>query len=332
MATRSTVKHMSREQFASAHETSIVTEPNTVYSFHDASHGAEIFHAIDHIFTDADGTVVSEGATTLDAHKADLVRKLHEQGIGTTIITGKPYPEVEKLHKSLPTDLPISFIYEKGAYELHFDPEGKPIQRYLLSSEALEQSVLSLKQEFADFRDILIQKYSIDKATPTLGFGWAGSGAHRSIVSIDIFSCTPPDGYLELIGSYREALKLTDNALLEAVVADITAFVRERQPTWSVIHLGNGNIDVTPDAIEKDTAIAANKPFQDARRVLVLGDTENDRAMFRLRNTYSDKVVAGLVYHRQQAVALLDDVDVASVGMANADPILAAVLAIRTDA
>lgn len=65
---------------------------------------------------------------------------------------------------------------------------------------------------------------------------------------------------------------------------------------------------------------------------MVLGDTENDRAMFRLRNTYSDKVVAGLVYHRQQAVALLDDVDVASVGMANADPILAAVLAIRTDA
>lgn len=332
MNTRPEIRATSREKFAATHQAPIVADSDTIFSFDNTRLGESIFLDIDHIFTDADGTVVSEGATVLDPRKATLIRQLHDKGIATTIITGKPYDEVERLHSSLPDDLPISFIYEKGAYELHFGSDGRPVQEYLLSSKELEEAVMRLKQEFMLFSKQLIERYGGSDDAPRLGFGLAGSGGHRSILSIDIFSSTPPDDYLGLIGPNREALKLTDKSLWGELLADITTFVRDRQPSWNVIDLGNGNIDITPDVIEKDTAIAANKSFQESRKVLVLGDTENDRAMFRLRQRFGQKVIAGLVYHRERALALLDDVDIVSVGMANADPILTAVLATRTDA
>lgn len=279
---------------------------------------------VDHIFSDADGTITGEGAEEFTPDKIELIEQLTRLGVGITIVTGKPLAEVAPLRKTMPADLPISFICEKGAYDVHFDKSGA-WREFILSSAEQEQAVAELRSKFAAFSQQLINQYGSNR----LGFGWGGSGEHKSVLSIDIFAGPPPKNYLALRGADREVLKLKDPVLLNHVEHAITAWVKELQPGWRVVHIGNANTEITPGGIGKSEAIIESAEFADARKVLLLGDSFNDHAMFTLRDKFSSKVLTGLVLHRAASLPLVEQADFVTFGMANSNPILQAVIHAR---
>ncbi|QQS18848.1 HAD hydrolase family protein [Candidatus Saccharibacteria bacterium] len=140
------------------------------------------------------------------------------------------------------------------------------------------------------------------------------------MMSIDVLSASAPQNYLALMGAKRDALKIKDPEILQALEQELTAFVNEHVPGWSIVNLGNANFEITPKAIEKDAAIRATSWYRDVSGVLVLGDSANDKAMFTMKNDAEVSVTAGLVLHREASLSLVDGVDCVSFGMANAYP------------
>jgi hydroxymethylpyrimidine pyrophosphatase-like HAD family hydrolase len=277
----------------------------------------KMFSSVDCVFTDADGTGVGEGLTTFPRLYSDYVQRLAHLGITTILITGKPYEEVSAVVASLPRDSPLKVIYEKGAYYLEADSADTMQKHYLLSTPELEASVSELRTLFLEQKAEIEAKY-IKHGKPQVTFGWSGSGMHKSMLSIDILTGTSPTNYLKITGTEREDLKIKDPVLLAQVEADLQLFVDTNCPDWKLIHIGNGNSDITPGPIEKDLAILQMTEFQNAKGVLLWGDSGNDSKMFELRSR--DNVYAGLVLHREKSIDLIDHVDFVSFGMANALP------------
>ena len=289
---------------------------------HTQQAAMEALAQVDHIFADADGTIVNEGTEAFLPDKIELIQQLARLGVGITIVTGKPLAEVVPLRQSLPNEVPINFICEKGAYDVHFDTTGA-WREFILSSAEQEQSVAELREQFTDFGKQLVNKYGSDK----LGFGWGGSGEHKSALSIDLFAGKPPKDYLTLRGGERNALKLKDASLIEQVEQAITNWAQEQRPDWRIVHLGNANIEITPAGIGKSEAIIESAEFGAARKVLILGDSFNDRGMFNLRRKFTARTLNSLVIHRKTSLPLVDLADFVTFGMANGNPILQATLA-----
>jgi len=289
---------------------------------HTQQAAMEALTQVDHIFADADGTIVNEGTEAFLPDKIELIQQLARLGVGITIVTGKPLAEVVPLRQSLPNEVPINFICEKGAYDVHFDTTGA-WREFILSSAEQEQSVAELREQFTDFGKQLVNKYGSDK----LGFGWGGSGEHKSALSIDLFAGRPPKDYLTLRGAERNALKLKDASLIEQVEQAIANWAQEQWPDWRIVHLGNANTEITPKGIGKSEAIIESAEFGAARKVLILGDSFNDRGMFNLRRKFTARTLNSLVIHRKTSLPLVDLADFVTFGMANGNPILQATLA-----
>jgi HAD superfamily hydrolase (TIGR01484 family) len=303
--------------------------PDTILSReHSEDELLAIFKDVDCIFTDADGTVVEEGHPTFPPIYAEYVQKLADVGVKTILITGKPHTEIMKLVDTLPADLPLSIMYEKGSYFLEADENGDMQKHYLLSSPELEADVLALRNTLLAEKSEIENKYLDTQGMPRVTIGWSGAGAHESLLSLDIMNGTPPENYTELIGTPREAMKLQDPELLAQVEADLQAFVDKHRPGWRLVHIGNSNSEIAPGPIEKDIAIERMEEFQKAKGVLVWGDSNNDLKMFNMRQ--NPKVHAALVLHRERSLGLVDEVDFVSFGMANAKPFFELLLSLKS--
>ena len=281
----------------------------------------EALSQVDHIFADADGTIVDEGTEAFLPDKIELFKQLAKFSIGITVVTGKPLAEAAPLRQSLPAEVPLNIICEKGAYDVHFDTTGA-WREFILSSAEQEQTVAELREKFMDFSKQLIATYGSDK----LGFGWGGSGEHKSALSIDLFAGQPPKDYLKLRGKDRDAIKLQDPTLIQKVEKDIADWAHQHQPAWRVIHVGNANTEINPGTISKSEAIVESAEFGAARKVLLLGDSPLDKEMFSLRDKFTGKAITGLVLHRKASLPLVDMADFVAFGMANCNPILQAVI------
>lgn len=279
---------------------------------------------IDTIYSDVDGTVVSEGATALPKRMIDCMRHLAEAGICLTLVSGKPYEEVVPLLEQLPLDLAVPMLYEKGAYLLERAANGSLQQSYVCGSKRLEAELTDVRQQFLAFQQQLQRTYSQENGRQGISFGWAGTGTHRSLLSIDIFAGSRPEAYQSLVGVDRDDYKLHDPRLLAAIITDIETFIASHLPGWHVVNLGNANIEISPASVEKDLAIKQTATFQRAQGVLVLGDSGNDQAMFALHGL--PKVLAGLVLHDISEASLMADVDFITFGMANPYPLFDALV------
>jgi len=276
---------------------------------------------VDCIFSDIDGTLTQEGATVLSPQVVEYFSRLRDAGVTVILVSGKPYEEIVPLMQALPAGLGVSAIYEKGAYRLDANPGGVWSTTYLLDNHNLEQTAAELRRRMPDLWKDLQAKHVHER----LSFGWAGSGKHRSLLSIDVFVGDVPPDYTRLTGADRDMLKLKDADLLAALETDMLEFVNANYPSWSVVHLGNANFEIAPPGIEKDIAVQQTPEFQEARGVLVLGDSGNDRKMLALRR--DDNVVAGLVLHNPATIGLVDEVDFVTFGVANPYPLLDCLLA-----
>lgn len=298
------------------HNDSVQTHNASIYS---RRYGPTLlrqrFSAIDRIFSDADGTILSEGLRAIPGNYIQLLRELAGRAVRTTIITGKPLAEVAPLFAAAGTDAPFDVMCEKGAYIASAGGNGSIRIEHLLSSAVLEKEVLDARDAWE------AHITAIPSEQRPYYFGRSGSGQHRSIISIDIFAAQPPADYLSMVGQSRDAIKLKDAALLAMAETEIEEFFQALKPEWRIVHLGNANTDITPHLIEKDIALEASASFQQASGVLVLGDTNNDRAMFNLTKRHGN-VTAGQVLYRASALGLVEASDAVTIGMANCMPYL----------
>ncbi len=276
---------------------------------------ADRFSGIDTVYSDADGTLVPEGAISFPETVVEHIGRLASVGVRTLLVTGKPLSEVSGLADSLPKGHAIDFIFEKGAYILERNSDGSRRISPLLVSDEDTLAVQALKELFVESKSAIENQFA---ARMTLG--WGGHGTHQSMLSIDVLRGTPPKDYLQKTGPERDALKVKDAALLRDVSVAVAQFVREYTNGWNFVDLGNANFEIAPGPIEKDTAIRTLECRRGSEAMLILGDSANDNAMFGLRQHEKMQVTTGLVLHRQASLPLVDKVDCVSFGMANASP------------
>jgi hydroxymethylpyrimidine pyrophosphatase-like HAD family hydrolase len=290
-----------------------------------SSHVLDGFSGIDTVYSDADGTLVPEGAVEFPRTVVGYFKELALRGVETIIVTGKPLTEVEGLVRSLPEDSGVKFMFEKGAYILERTPDGTRQASPLLVSEEDTLAVKALKESFIESKRAIEASFG-----GRLTLGWGGQGTHKSMLSIDVLSGIPPEDYLQTTGPERDALKVDDVELLAEVASAVREFVRKYAAGWNFVNLGNANFEIAPGPVEKDAAIRKFKQRRGSEAMLVLGDSANDAAMFRLRNDPNMRAMAGLVLHRESALPLVEEVDCVSFGMANVSPHIRALLAART--
>lgn len=282
---------------------------------------------VDYIFSDIDGTLTGEGSKGLPERVVEILGQLRDVGVATILVSGKPHEEILPIMEALSPELHIDAIYEKGAYKLE-TAGGHISKSYLLTSPEQEQAVAVLRHKLAEHWQYMKAAHAKER----ISFGWAGSGKHQSVVSIDVFIGDVPEHYGQLTGLDRDQLKLKDVTILSAIEAELRDFITAECPGWIVIHLGNANFEITPPGIEKDIAIRQTTEFRHAQNVLVLGDSGNDRKMFAIRQDQDAKTAAGLVFHNPAAVELVEDVDFVTFGLANPYPLLDRLLAAKQHA
>ncbi|MCB0331300.1 MAG: HAD hydrolase family protein [Bdellovibrionales bacterium] len=264
------------------------------------------------VYMDIDGTAVPEGATSFSDETIESFRRATRAGIELTVgPTGKPFEEAAPLWESLPTDIPVDVIIEKGAYRMHRDEQGSMTKVYLLASPEEEQAIAQLKAKFYPTAGM-----------PSIGgkleeeFGIvivpAGSGAHQAVLSFDVLKVGSGRDFQNWSLHERNEKKVTDQALLALVEdrfrelvskANIAALDKAR-----IIHLGNGNIELAPEKVEKHLAIRQDILDRGEDAIAVVGDSGNDRPMLELAGQ-GGSISGCLILHREKAIELAPLVD-----------------------
>jgi hydroxymethylpyrimidine pyrophosphatase-like HAD family hydrolase len=276
-----------------------------------------LFAQVEDVYADADGTLLPVGGDRLPPAHAEHILALHRLGVRTTMVTGKPYTEIERIVRALPPGFPLRIIFEKGAYCLRPDGSGVLRRDYLLSSEAVERRIGELRDRFALWQ-LEVEHSAGFKFAP------AGHGTHQSVLSLDVLK---PEATGEPNLALRGLEKVDDPILLKDVQEIVRGYLADHFPEAALIDLGNANWEITVGEIDKDRAIEALPDFAESRGVMVWGDSGNDLRMFQLRRL--PRVSAGLVWHEKTPPDLLAEADFAAVGVMNVDPFFRKILEAR---
>ena len=218
------------------------------------------------VVSDVDGTLLTKDKSLTDAAKA-AVRRLHQAGIGFTIVSSRPIIGMRFLVEPLDIMLPI------GAFNgsCIVGPTLDPIELHLISRSAAQRSIDVLNQFGAD-----IWLFTRDKWLTRRADGEYVAHEKRAIRAdpaiIDDFA-----PYLEaackIVGSSSDAqlLRRCEVAMQQAVGAEATT-VRSQ----------SYYLDVTPPGCDKGTFVRAmaKRLNISTDAVATIGDMENDLAMF----------------------------------------------------
>ena len=285
------------------------------------------------VYMDIDGTAVREGETTFDAATIEVFRRANAAGIELCVgPTGKPFAEALPLWRSLPPDVLVDVIIEKGAYRLHRLPNGEMEKRYLLASPQDEAAVATLRRAF--YPDPSVAEDSSIGAKLEREFGVvivpAGSGKHEAVLSFDVLKGGSSRDFESFSNAQRRELKVANAHLLERVLERFTQLVAEANIEGlngpRIVHLGNGNIELAPASVEKHLAIKADLAARPSTMSAVVGDSKNDEPMLRLSRDRED-VHGCLVLHRETAAPLIALVDTVVTGEANVAAFIERILA-----
>jgi Cof subfamily protein (haloacid dehalogenase superfamily) len=218
------------------------------------------------VVSDVDGTLLTKDKILTDGAKA-AVRKLHEAGIGFTIVSSRPTIGMGFLIEPLAITLPIGAFNGSSIV----DPQLKPVEQHLIPP-AVAQRSLDVLNEFG----VDIWLFTNDR--------WLTQNPDGEYVPHEqlaikhdptiISDFTPYlTGACKIVGASSNAALLArcEAAMKEAVRQEATAV---RSQTYY--------LDVTPPGHDKGTFVAAM-----ARRlgistdaVATIGDMQNDLSMF----------------------------------------------------
>jgi Cof subfamily protein (haloacid dehalogenase superfamily) len=218
------------------------------------------------VVSDVDGTLLPKNKVLTEGNRR-AVRKLHEAGIGFTIVSSRPTIGMGFLIEPLAINLPIGAFNGSSIV----DAKLKPIEQHLIASDVAQRS-LDVLNAF----DVDIWLFTHDSWLTCNPDGEYVPHEKRAIKADPtiVENFTPHlTQACKIVGASSDAalLQRCDAAMQEAVGREATAV---RSQTYY--------LDVTPARHDKGTFVAAM-----ARRlgistdaVATIGDMENDLAMF----------------------------------------------------
>jgi Cof subfamily protein (haloacid dehalogenase superfamily) len=217
--------------------------------------------------SDVDGTLLTKDKTLTDAARS-AVRRLHEAGIGFTIVSSRPIIGMGFLIEPLAITLPV------GAFNgsCIVDPQLNPIELHLIPPSAAQRAIDVLNEFGVDIwlftRDLWLTR------NPNGEYVAHEKRAIRADPTI-IADFTP---YLEaackIVGSSSDAalLQRCEAAMQKALGAQASA-VRSQ----------SYYLDITPPGCDKGTFVEtiARRLGVSIDAVATIGDMQNDLAMFK---------------------------------------------------
>jgi Cof subfamily protein (haloacid dehalogenase superfamily) len=218
------------------------------------------------VVSDVDGTLLTKDKILTDGAKA-AVRKLHEAGIGFTIVSSRPTIGMGFLIEPLAITLPIGAFNGSSIV----DPQLKPVEQHLIPP-AVAQRSLDVLNEFG----VDIWLFTNDR---WLTRNPDGEHVPHEQLAIKhdptiISDFTPYlTGACKIVGASSNAALLArcEAAMKEAVRQEATAV---RSQTYY--------LDVTPPGHDKGTFVAAMARHLgiSTDAVATIGDMQNDLSMF----------------------------------------------------
>jgi len=218
------------------------------------------------VVSDVDGTLLTKDKTLTDTAR-DAVRRLHQAGIGFTIVSSRPMIGMRFLVEPLDITLPI------GAFNgsCIVDPKLNPIELHLIPRSAVQRSLDVLNQFGADIW--LFTKELWLTRRPDGEYVAHEKRAIRADPTIVDDFAPYLDVACKIVGSSSDPalLQRCEAAMQKAVGADATA-VRSQ----------SYYLDVTPPGCDKGTFVRAmaKRLNISTDAVATIGDMANDLAMF----------------------------------------------------
>jgi Cof subfamily protein (haloacid dehalogenase superfamily) len=219
------------------------------------------------VVSDVDGTLLTKDKTLTDGARA-AVRRLHEAGIGFTIVSSRPIIGMRFLIAPLDITLPV------GAFNgsCIVDPQLNPIELHLIPASAAQRS-LDVLNEFG----VDIWLFTKDLWLTRRPDGEYVAHEKRAIRA-DPTIVTDFSPYLEsackIVGSSSDAalLQRCEIAMQQALGGQATAV---RSQTYY--------LDITPPGYDKGTFVEwmAKRLGISTDAVATIGDMQNDLAMFK---------------------------------------------------
>jgi Cof subfamily protein (haloacid dehalogenase superfamily) len=219
------------------------------------------------VVSDVDGTLLTRDKTLTDRARA-AVRRLHQAGIGFTIISSRPTIGMRFLIEPLAISLPVGAFNGSSIV----DPQMHPIEQHLIPTSAAERA-LGVLDEFG----VDIWVFTNDKWLTRNPDGEYVQHERRTIRAEPTI-VTDFAAYLssacKIVGASSDATHLEHcESVMQGALG--TEALAVRSQTYY--------LDVTPHGFDKGTFVRAT-----ARRlgmatgaVATIGDMQNDLAMFR---------------------------------------------------
>jgi Cof subfamily protein (haloacid dehalogenase superfamily) len=218
------------------------------------------------VVSDVDGTLLTKDKILTDGAKA-AVRRLHEAGIGFTIVSSRPTIGMSFLIAPLAITLPIGAFNGSSIV----DPQLKPVEQHLIPPAVAQRSLDVLNQFGVDIwlftNDQWLTRNPDGEYVPHEQLAIK----HDPTIISDF---TPYlTGACKIVGASSDAALLArcEAAMKEAVGQGATAV---RSQTYY--------LDVTPPGHDKGTFVAATAKRLgiSADAVATIGDMQNDLSMF----------------------------------------------------
>jgi Cof subfamily protein (haloacid dehalogenase superfamily) len=223
------------------------------------------------VVSDVDGTLVTPDKQLTQA-SIGAAHRLHERGIGFTVVSSRPPFGLRMLVEPLALALPIG-AFNGGAI---VEPSLKLIEERLVPEAAARRSVDLLAAAGADVW--------LFTAAQWLARDADGDYVPRERRTLQAEPTVVPDfspyfaRTTKIVGSSRDFAKLAICEEETRTALDGQASVSRSQPYY---------LDVTPPSVDKGTFVdvLSHRLGVPTSAILVLGDMENDLAMFRKAGT-----------------------------------------------
>ncbi len=256
---------------------------------------------------DIDGTHTTVGGHRLHEPNVRGLKKLSETRVKNIAVTGRHQGQVEEVLENHPEGTSIdSWLLEQG----FFLRTGRFESELFEGREEIANRVVLVRELVSATLKQLEVAHGINFETTSLRNGKQElyPHAHKTMYSVD---------------AHRNGMKISDPGLHEAVLTTLTKFWQGIDANGAIAHNGTSSIGTyewTPDGLNKEGAV--RRVLVDERvpaeQAMYLGDSGNDRVVFE----HIPGLVTGAIVNPHTNESLIRHARIATVGTANAAPIL----------
>jgi len=223
------------------------------------------------VVSDVDGTLLTKDKTLTDAAKA-AARRLHDAGIGFTIVSSRPTIGMDFLIAPLELKLPIGAFNGSSIV----DPQMNPIEQHLIPPSAVSRGLEILNQ------------FGIDSWLFTTD-QWLTRNADGEYVAHEQRGIKHDPTIVADFTPYRaRACKIVGSSSDPGLLVRCEAAVREALGAQALaVRSQSYYLDITPPGVDKGTFVQAmaQRLGISTDVVATIGDMQNDIAMFRTSGT-----------------------------------------------